>query len=132
MFDLDKNDQGAIAESGYEFELVLPNGDKTGAMVRVRGEQSPVVRQFSKRMYNEMQMKEQASKRRGKDYQVSLDEAEELNTDAAVNRIISWKNIAEGGKEVPFTAENAKRILFKHEWIREQVMEESRNVHSFR
>ena len=132
MFDLEKNDIGAKNETGFEFELVLPNGDKTSAFIKVKGDQAPTVRQHGKRVYNEMQMKETAAKRRGKEYQLSLDEAEEINIADAVNRVISWKNISEGGKEVPFTAENATRIFTKHLWIREQVLEESRNVHSFR
>lgn len=128
MFDLEKNDPSAAAEAGYEFELVLPNGDKTNAYIKTRGEQSPVVRQYQKKKYNEYQMKVAAAKRKGKEYEMDLDEAEELATEAAVNRILGWRNISEGAKEVPFTIENASRILAKYEWIREQVMEESRQV----
>ena len=128
LFDLEKNDIAAKNEAGFEFELVLPNGEKTGALIKVRGESSPTVRQHGKRVYNEMQMKETAAKRRGKEYQIDLDEAEEINVSDAVNRVISWKNISEGAKEVPFTIENATRIFTKHIWIREQVLEESRQV----
>ena len=133
MFDLSKNNLSATNEEGYEFELVMPgSGEGTGAFVKVRGEQSPTVRNYSKKKYNEYKMKQDAHKRRGKgDYEIDLDEAEEMAVDNAVNRVISWKNIAIDGKEVPFTKEAAQDILKNHSWIRDQVMEESSQAINF-
>ena len=133
MFDLSKNNLSVSNEEGFEFELVMPgSGEGTGAFIKVRGEQSPTVRNYSKKKYNEYKMKQEAHKRRGKgDYEIDLDEAEEMAIDNAVIRVISWKNIAIDGKEVPFTKEAAQSILKDHSWIREQVMEESSQAINF-
>ena len=132
LFDLEKNDQSEIAEAGYEFNLKLPSGVSTDCFIRVRGIHSPVVRQYQKKKYNEYQLKVQAAKRKGKEYEMDLDEAEELGVEAAVVRVQGWKGLAEGGKELPFTKENCEKVMKNHEWLREQVMEESNNLHLFR
>ena len=133
MFDLTKNNVGVANEAGYEFELTIPGtGEKTGAFVKVRGEQSPVVKAFSKRKYTEYKLKQDAAKRRNKEYELDLDEAEEISIEAAIVRIISWKGLSEGKVEVPFTKENAERILKEHDWIKDQVMEESSQALNFR
>jgi len=133
LFDLSKNDVSKSAEAGYEFELVLPgSGEATGAFITVRGEQSPVVKTFAKKKYNEYQMQVQAAKRKGKDYELDLDTAEELSVESATNRVISWRGIANEGAEVPFTKEACATILKDHPWIREQVLEESQQAYNFR
>ena len=55
----------------------------------------------------------------------------ELAVEAAVIRVIDWRGLSEGGKELPFSKENAERILAKHEWIREQIQEEAGQVVNF-
>ena len=133
LFDLSKNDVSKSAEAGYEFELVLPgSGDATGAFITVRGEQSPVVKTFAKKKYNEYQMQVQAAKRKGKDFELGLEEAEEMSIESATNRVISWRGIANEGAEVPFTKEACATILKDHPWIREQVLEESQQAYNFR
>ena len=133
-FDLKANDLAAKAESGYEFELKVPGTfEDTGAFIKVRGEQSKTVKAFTRKKFEEYQRKVAAEKRRGKvNDDISLDEAEELAVESAVVRIISWKGIEEDGKDVPFTKENAERILTEHSWIREQVMEASNELTNFR
>lgn len=133
MLDLSKVNLSQAAEAGYEFELRIPGTmEPTGAFVTVRGEQSPTVKNYGKRKYQEFKMKEAAARRRGKEpEELTLDEAEELAVESAIVRIISWKGITEGGKEVPFTKENAERILKEHTWIREQIMEESSQLLNF-
>lgn len=131
MFDLEKNDQSAIAEAGYEFNLKLPSGAATDCFIKVRGSQSPVVRQYQKKKYNEYQMKVQAAKRKGKEYELDLDEAEELAVEAAVIRVLGWRGLAQGGKEVPFSPTAAAEIFKAHEWIREQVTEEANQIYNF-
>lgn len=131
LFDLSKNNLSVAAESGYEFELIMPTGEATGAFITVRGEQSPIVKQYSKKRYNDYQLSVNQAKRRGKEYDVSLDEAEDMAVEAAVTRIISWRNIAEEGKEVPFTKEAASKILKEHNWIREAVVETSSELLNF-
>jgi hypothetical protein len=133
MLDLSKNNPAEIAEAGFEFNIVLPDGTETDAKIKVRGRNSPVVKAHARKVFKELQMKEQAARRRGKEAEdLSLEEAEELAVRNAVVRIISWSGIAEDGKEIAFSKEEAERILTKYTFIREQVMEESDNILNFR
>lgn len=133
MFDLSKKNFSEAAEAGYTFELKLPTGEATGAFITVRGEQSKVVKQYGRKKFSEMQMKEQAARRRGKDAEtMTLEEAEELAIETAIVRLIGWKGISDAGKEVPFTKEAAAEILREHSWIREQIMQESNELLNFR
>lgn len=133
MFDLTKNDLSKVAEDGYEFELVMPTGEQTGAFITVRGEQSPAVKAYGRKKFMEYQQKQKIAKRKGKDTDdFDLDEAEDMSVESAFVRMISWKGIAEDGKAVEFTPDNVKRVLKQHPWIKEAVMEESSNLHNFR
>lgn len=133
MLDLSKNNPAEIAEAGFEFNIILPDGTETDAKIKVRGRNSPVVKTHARKVFKELQMKEQAARRRGKEAEdLSLEEAEELAVRNAVVRIISWSGIAEDGKEIAFSKEEAERILTKYTFIREQVMEESDNILNFR
>ena len=133
MLDLKVTNLAESAEAGFEFELLLPESkDKTGGFITVRGSQSPTVRNYSKRKWNEYNVKVQQAKRKGKEVEeMTIDEAEDLAIENAVNRIIGWRGIGEAGVEIPFTKENAETLLRKHSWIREQVMEESDNLMNF-
>lgn len=132
LFDLTKNDLSKLAEKGYEFELTLPTGERTGAFVTIRGEQSPVVKAYGRKKFNEWQQRQKMAKRRGKEDDLDLDEAEEISVDTAFIRMMGWKGIGEEGKEVEFNESNAKRILKEHSWIKDLVMEESSNLQNFR
>lgn len=132
MLDLAVKNFTDAAEAGYEFELVLPTGENAGAFITVRGDESKIVKAYARRKYQEYQMREQMAKRKGKSADLTLEEAEELAVEAAVTRIISWKGIGEAGKEIPFSEDNATRILKDHPWIRNQVMEESAQILNFR
>ena len=70
-------------------------------------------------------MKEQQLKRKGKEVEFSLDEAEEMAVDSASVRVISWRGLEEDGKEIKPTEENIKRIMKELDWVRSQVLEES-------
>ena len=132
LFDLSKNDVSKSAEAGYEFELTMPgSGESTGAFITVRGEQSPVVKQYAKKKYNEYQMQVQAAKRKGKEFELGLDEAEDLSIESATNRIISWRGIADDGVELQFSKEIANKVLRDHSWIREQILETSSNLFNY-
>ena len=134
MFDLSKNNLAEAAEAGFEFELRIPGtNEPTGALVTVRGSESKKVKEYARKTYNQIRLKEQSLKRRGKDpEEMTLEEAEDLAVESAIVRVISWKGIAEAGKEVEFTRENAQRIFKEHSWIRDQIMEESQQLLNFR
>lgn len=72
-----------------------------------------------------MQVKEQQLKRKGKEVEFSLDEAEEMAVDSASIRVITWRGLEEDGKEIKPTDENIKRIMKELDWVRSQVLEES-------
>jgi hypothetical protein len=133
-FDLSKNNFAESAEAGFEFELKLPGtGEGTGAFITIRGDQSKTVKAYARKKYAEFKLKEQQAKRRGKEADdMTLDEAEELAIESAVVRVIDWKGIAENGKDIPFSKENAERIFKEHPWIREAVTEESAQLLNFR
>lgn len=134
MLNLQKTNLAEKAESGYEFELSLPESqERTGGFVTVRGRMSPVVRNHAKRKYTEFTQKEAQAKRRGKELEpMSIEDAEDAAVENAINRIISWRGIGlEDGVELPFTKENAEKVLREHTWIRDQVMEESDNLLNF-
>lgn len=133
-FDLSKNNFAESAEAGFEFELKLPGtGEGTGAFITIRGDQSKTVKAYARKKYAEFKLKEQQAKRRGKEAEdMTLDEAEELAIESAIVRVIDWKGIAENGKDVPFSKENAERIFKEHPWIREAVTEESGQILNFR
>lgn len=131
--DLVKTNLSAKAETGVEFELMLPSlNEGTGAYITVRGTNSPRVKAHSKRVFSQMQAKEQNAKRRGKEVdQMSLDEAEEMAIDSAIIRVIGWRGITEDEKEIEFNDTEARRIFKEHDWIRAAVLEESDNVANF-
>lgn len=132
-FDLKNHNYTQIAEAGYEFELKLPGTNEgTGAFITVRGDQSKTVKTFGRKKYAEFKLREQQAKRRGKEPEdMTLEEAEELSVESATVRIISWKNITENGKEVPFTKENAERILKEYPFIKDQILEEAGSLLNF-
>lgn len=130
MLDLAKTNVAEAAEAGAEFELLLPKSNApTGAFVKVRGEEAEVVRKHGRKVFNESQAKAAMLRKRGKEEAgMTLEEAEEQLTEAAIVRVISWRGVAENGKEVEFNAENAKRIFKQHPWIRDQILEESKGI----
>lgn len=131
--DLNITNIAAQAESGYEFELLHPaTGDGTGGFITVRGDKSRLVQNHARKVVTEMQKREKVAKGKNKDIDLSFDELEDMAVDRAIVRIISWRGIQEDGKDVPFTRENAERILKDHPWIRESVMEESETLLNFR
>ena len=131
-FDLIKTNLAEMAETGYEFEVKLPDGSSTDFYITVRGNQSPKMKKYSKDLFNKMQMKELQAKRRGKGEQpVDLDEAEATLIESAAARIVTWKGLEEDGKVVEPTPENIKRIMQELDWVRGQVLEESDNAANF-
>ena len=134
--NLSKNNLSEKAEAGFEFEVTMPgSGEPLGAFITVRGKESKVVQAFARRKFNEMQRRETEAKHRGKEVEFNLDQAEDDVIERAVTHIIGWRGIEDGdGKtnaEVPFTKENAERIMREFPWIREQVLEQSADLLNF-
>lgn len=132
MLDLSKNDPAKVAEAGYEFNVVLPDGTETDATIKVRGRSSKKVQTFSRALAQELTQREQAAVRRGKKAELSIEESEELACRVAANRIITWKGLGKDGVEIPFSEEVAETVMKDYPFLREQVMEESDNLLNFR
>ena len=98
----------------------------------MRGANSKIVRDAAKRIHQELQMREKANKRRNKDEDLTIEEAEDLLNRSAASRIISWSGMGEEGKPLDFSYDEAVRVLSTYPFIREQVIEESDNILNFR
>ena len=121
-----------VSESGIEIELVHPaTGEGLDAWVRVRGKDSRTVQNHARKVVNDMQKREKIARGKNKDADMSIEELEMLAVERAVVRIISWRGIEEDGQPVPFTVENATRVLKDNPWIREQVLENSDDLTGF-
>ena len=131
-FDLNKDNFSTAAEQGVELELILPTGAGSGAYLTIIGDNSKTVKAYSRKKFQEYQMKVQIAKRKGKEpEELSLEEAEELAVEAAAVRVMGWKGFTEDGKEVKFSKEKLNEVLTQHPWVREFVMQESSNIFHF-
>jgi hypothetical protein len=132
MLDLKKNDPAVLAEVGYTFNVILPDGTKTDAKITVRGSNSPTVTNHGRKIYHEFQVKKEQAKRRGREPEdLTLEEAEKMAAESAAVRVITWTGLAEGGEEVVYSKDTAVRVMLDYPFIREQVMKESDNIHNF-
>ena len=131
-FDIVKQNFSASSEIGYEFELKLPTGEGSGAFLTVIGDYSPTVKQYSKRKYQEFTQRQTIARRKGKEEELSLEDAENLAIEAALVRLIGWRGFTEEGKEVKFSKDKAREVLTQHSWIRDQIQEESSDVGNFK
>ena len=133
-FNITEMNFAQIAEEGFEFELKNPlTGDGLEVYITVRGKLSPKMKKYNKSVFNKLQAKEIQNKKRGKDDRLDLEEAEQMQREAALARIISWKGIEKDGKELGNTEAEFKEILTNpdNSWIVEQIIEESDNSANF-
>lgn len=132
-FDLKKNNPAVTAEAGHEFEVVMPDGTITPIKIKVRGSNSPKVKEFYRSAFSQMQVKEQAAKRRGKEVEpMSIAESEDFAIRSSVLRVISWSGIIEDGKEIAFSPDECVRIMTEYPFLREAVTKESEETQNFR
>lgn len=131
MFDIQKQDFSKSAEAGYSFDLKLPTGASSGAKLTIIGDMSPAVKAFQRRKFQEYQQRQAIAKRKGRDDEIDLDEAEDVNIESALVRLIGWKGVTENGVEVPFSKEKAAEVLRQHAWIRDAILVEAADVTNF-
>ena len=123
---------GIQADDGFDLVLQHPiTGDDLDGVIRVRGDKSRAVQQFSRKRITEMQKRERIQKGKGKDTDLTIEELEAMAVESAIVRVISWKNIKKDGEELPFTKENAEVMFKEYDWIRQQVMEASEELKNF-
>lgn len=131
MFDIKSHDFSTSAAEGYAFSLKLPTGADAGAKLTILGELSPTIKNYSRKRFAEYQQRQQMAKRKGKEEDLSLEEAEEMAVENALVRLVGWEGIVEDGKDVKFSKEKAREILTAHSWIRDQIISESQDVLNF-
>lgn len=130
-FDLKLHDFSTSAADGFTFALKLPTGADSGAKLTILGELSPTIKNYSRKRFAEYQQRQQMAKRKNKEEDLSLEEAEEMAVDNALVRLIGWEGITEDGKDVKFSKEKAREILTAHAWIRDAIISESQDVLNF-
>ena len=130
-FDLQKHDFSKSAELGYTFELKYPDGTCSDAKLTIIGDMSNTVQAYSRRKFQEYQLRQSVSKRKGKEDEPTLEEFEEMAVEAAVVRLIGWEGITENDKPVEFSKDKAREVLTQHRWIRDAIMEEAQDVTNF-
>ena len=133
-FDIKNNDPAKIAEAGYEFAVILPDGTETDFKIKVRGINSPKVQEFWRKHYNETEMRKSAAKRRGKTEadELTLVELEEFQARNSSARIISWANLEEDKVAIVYSHTEAERVMKDYKWLREIVLKESDQLLNFR
>lgn len=131
MFDIKKQDFSKAAEVGYTFELKLPTGASSGAKLTILGDLSPTVKAYGRRKFQEFQQRQAIARRKNREDEIDLDEAEEMAVESALIRLIGWAGITEDGKAVEFTKEKAAAVLKEHAWIREAITQESADIMNF-
>lgn len=130
-FDLATQNYSTAAEQGFTFNLVLPDGTESDAKLTVIGDLSATVQNYSKRKYKEIKSQIDQAKRRGKEWEPSLEDAETEAIEGCLVRLIGWEGFTDNGKKVEFSKEKATEVLQQHPWIRELIYEASREVLNF-
>lgn len=92
------------------------SGEELDAKIKLRGRDSEVYRRKVREAQNR-RVKE-AAKNGGT---VPVEEIEEDGTEALAACVVEWQDIEENGQSVPFSEENARRLIATYPWIREQV-----------
>lgn len=130
-FDIKTQDYSKSAEQGFTFNIILPDGTESDAKLTVIGDLSATVQNYAKRKYKEIKSQIEAAKRRGKEWEPTLDEAEDESVEGALVRLIGWEGFEEEGEEVKFSKEKAAEVLKQHSWLREQIYTEAKNTANF-
>lgn len=134
MLDLQKLNVADAAEAGFKLNLVHPVTRQAidGAFITVRGDDSKTVQKWIRGVIARRQTEELMAKKRGRELEpMSLTEAEEQANESAAKRVIGWEGIANGKTELVFTEDAAKQLFAEHNWIRDQVLEASRDLGNF-
>jgi hypothetical protein len=121
-FDIERLDVATHAEEGVEVAIINPK-DKSDTEIRIK-----VLGVFAprfKELLRQAKRRDETSKKGSSDN----DEAEVAELLAEVT--LGWANMFEAGKEVVFSAAEAKRIYSKYSLIRQQVFDAALDVANF-
>ena len=131
--ELSSLDLSVSAEQGFEFEFV-PEGSGVGSglFFTVIGRHSDTVKDWTRKEVNKMRQREAFLIKKGKgDEFRQVEEDEEFSIKSAAIRIIDFKGLTEGGKELPFSKETALTLCRINQDIRDQVIAASDSLTNF-
>jgi hypothetical protein len=118
-FDLSSIDTIADANKGAAIELFHPTtGVDLGITVYVLGKDSDKFRQVQATQGRKRTQKLQKT---GFRIGISADDIEQDAIELLAAVTTGWENMVMGGKELPFSTENAEVVYTKYPWIREQI-----------
>lgn len=136
-FDLASIDPVAACNVGHEFELKHPSTEKPlGIFLTVLGSESDPVREYRREKLNERLRNESMAKKRGKDLPIqTVQDFEESTIEVLLITLVGWRmgdspTITFEGQQLEFNLMNARKVLTKLPWIREQINEET-NLENF-
>lgn len=117
-FDLAALDTSRGAEEGYTLTLVHPKtGEATPVTITVLGADSETFRDKQR----EILRRRAERMNRTRKLTVAPEEAEADSLELLVAVISGWSGMTLDGAELPFSGENARMVLRRFGWIREQV-----------
>lgn len=120
------------SERGYTFEPRYPDGTPIGATITVRGPESAAVRDLLRQQVREMQARETAGRRRGREAEPrSLEEMEAQAVELAVAYTVTWEGFVDDDVVLAPTETHLRAIYTDYSWIRRQVIEEAQDLGNF-
>jgi len=122
-FDLGSLDTIKASNEGAEIELKHPmTNEPLAVFVKVRGKDSDAFREFQRHKFNDYLRAEALAKARGKQPQVkSAEDYEDDMLTLLVACTIGWREMVYNGAELPFNAENVRKVYKERPWVRDQV-----------
>jgi len=121
--DFSTRDVLAVAEKGFDFTWIDPvTGKETDTVISLLGAGSRVHKQAAARLDNYNNTCARAGK------MPDAEHIKDLITDLTAKCTTNWENVSEGGKDVPFSYENAVRMYKAYPVLREPVFEAIHNV----
>ena len=115
------------AENTFTFPYVNENGEETGFLITVIGDQADSVKKAIYKKINKERQQEAILKKRGKDVPVKdIEELIEDNIEGVAACIVGWSGVAE-----QYSPELAIRICENNRLIFDQVKAASENLANF-
>lgn len=122
-FDIGTFDTKTAAEAGQEFEVMHPHTGGTGFFIRMRGTHSEKAKTELRRIMNRSKAARGGAAR---------NDDEEEGARFLASLTVSWRSedkkgkprpVTIGGKELPFSQENALKVYLDYPLIAEQAQE---------
>lgn len=127
-------DTVAACNKGYEYEVLLPNGDASGIFITMLGKDSDEFKKYEREQRDFMNRKIMKSRKRGQDLQLdSAEMSEEKEIDLLTRLTTGWRNVPDftGEGLLTFNKENVALLYLHYPSIRRQSDEASGDMQNF-